>query len=52
MPTVYCRKHWPAEYMFVMMSILPHEAKAVLFCLLLNMNDGSGHRKSMICKES
>jgi len=52
MPTVYCRKHLPPEHMFVIVSILPHEAKAVLFCLLLNMNDWSGHRTSMICKES
>jgi len=52
MPAVYCRKHLASEYMFVIMSILPHEAKAVLFYLLLNMNDESGHRTSMICKES
>jgi len=52
MPTVYSRKHLTAEYMFVIMSISPHEAKAVLFCLLLNMNDGSGHKTSVIFKES
>jgi len=33
MPTIYFRKNLTAEYMFVIVSILPHEAKAVLFYL-------------------
>ena len=52
MPTLYCRNHLPPEYMFVIVSLFPHAAKGVFFCLLLNMDDGSGHRTSMICKES
>jgi len=38
--------------MFVIVSILPHEAKAVLFCLKLNTIGGSDHRTSTICKET
>jgi len=35
MPAVYSRKHLTAEYihLFVIVFILPHESKAVLFCL-------------------
>ena len=50
--TVYCRKHLTVEYMFVIVSILPCETKAVLFCLQLNTISGRDQRTSMICKET
>jgi len=51
-PIVYCRKHVTAEYiMVVIVSILPHEAKAVVFCLQLNTIGESGHRTSTTCRD-